>query len=107
MDLDYILCDDADAPEGFDDFSAIIPSPGIPSTHRIYESDLVLSELDFLSKYIPKGFQIHAVTGTDGKSTTSSLLFHFLRDGFPESPVYLGGNFGTPFADILSEILQK
>jgi len=73
-----VLCDETDAPQSFDDFSIIIPSPGLPSSHRVYDSGKVLSELDFLSKYIPKGFQIHAVTGTDGKSTTSWILYNFL-----------------------------
>ncbi len=107
MEIDFVLCDETDAPESFDNFSAVIPSPGIPSSHRLYKSDKVICELDFLSKYIPKWFQIHAVTGTDGKSTTSWLLFHFLQAGFPETPVYLGGNFWTALADVLSEIHQK
>jgi UDP-N-acetylmuramoylalanine-D-glutamate ligase len=77
-DQEYVLCDDSYPPESFDDYSAIIPSPGIPSSHRVYQSDKVISELDFLSRFVPKGFQIHAVTGTDGKSTTSWILYHFL-----------------------------
>ena len=47
------------------------------------------------------------MTGTDGKSTTSWILYHFLRDGFNDASVYLGGNFGTPFADIVSEIMDR
>ncbi len=100
----YLLADDSDAPEDFDAFDIIIPSPGIPSWHKVYQSWKVVSELDFLAPYIPSGFQIHAVTGTDGKSTTSWILYHFLKLWFPESSVYLGGNFGTPIADIIGEI---
>jgi UDP-N-acetylmuramoylalanine-D-glutamate ligase len=73
----------------------------------VYQTDTIISELDFLFPFVPKGFQIHAVTGTDGKSTTSSILYHFLLAGFPDTPVYLGGNFGTPLADVLLEIQQK
>ena len=47
------------------------------------------------------------MTGTDGKSTTSWILFHFLKDGFSSLPVYLGGNFGTPLADILGNIRAR
>jgi len=54
MEIDFVLCDESDAPQSFDNFSLLIPSPGIPSSHRIYESEKVISELDFLSKYIPK-----------------------------------------------------
>lgn len=107
MEIDFVLCDETDAPASFDSFSLVIPSPGIPSSHRVYESNKVISELDFLSKYIPKWFQIHAVTGTDGKSTTCSILYHFLQAGFPDTPVYLGGNFGNAFAEILLEIFEK
>lgn len=107
MEIDFVLCDESDAPESFESFSHLIPSPGIPSSHRIYESDKVISELDFLARYIPKWFQIHAVTGTDGKSTTSWVLFHFLQAGLPETPVYLGGNFWTALADLLLEIDDK
>ncbi len=54
MEIDFVLCDETDAPESFDNFTTVIPSPGIPSSHRVYESDKVICELDFLSKYIPK-----------------------------------------------------
>lgn len=107
IDQLYTICDDTDAPGTFERFDGIIPSPGIPSSHRIFETGLIVSELDFLFSYVPKGFQIHAVTGTDGKSTTSWILYHFLRDGFNDASVYLGGNFGIPFADIVSEIMDK
>ncbi len=106
QEMDYILCDDSDAPQDLSIFSSIIPSPGIPQSHKVYETNKVVSELDFLSKFVPKGFQIHAVTGTDGKSTTSWLLYHFLRAGFTV-PVYLWGNFWKPFAEILLEISEK
>ncbi len=107
INQEYTICDEKDAPKSFEDYTSIVPSPGLSSSHRVYQTDKVVSELDFLSRFIPKGFQIHAVTGTDGKSTTSSILFHFLHAGFPDMPVYLGGNFGTALADILLEIRKK
>jgi len=103
----YTLCDESDAPENFDAYTTIVPSPGIPSSHRVYQSEKTVCELDFLARYIPKWFQIHAVTWTDGKSTTSFVLYHFLKAGFPETPIYLGGNFGNPLADILHDIREK
>lgn len=75
----YILCDESDAPENFDTIDTIIPSPGLPASHRVYQTEKILSELDFLSQFVPKGFQIHAITGTDGKSTTSHILYYFLK----------------------------
>ncbi|MFA6079870.1 MAG: UDP-N-acetylmuramoyl-L-alanine--D-glutamate ligase [Candidatus Gracilibacteria bacterium] len=107
MEYSYTICDDSDAPEDFSSFEKIIPSPGIPSSHKIYETDIIVSELDFLFPHIPTGFQIHAITGTDGKSTTAWILYHFLKSGLPDSPVYLGGNFGTPLADIIGDIKKN
>ncbi len=104
---EYVICDDTDAPGDFSEFKSIIPSPGIPSSHRIYETNKIVSELDFIFSSLPKDFQIHAVTGTDGKSTTSWILYNFLKGGFSDMPVYLGGNFGTPIADVVMDIRQK
>lgn len=104
---EYVICDDTDAPDDLSQFKSIVPSPGIPSSHRIYETDKIVSELDFLFSSIPKEFKIHAVTGTDGKSTTSWILYSFLKGGFGDTPVYLGGNFGTPLADIVMDIRSK
>gem|GEM_PF-5702427 len=38
MGYDYQMADDSDAHENFDIFDIIIPSPGIPSSHRVYQS---------------------------------------------------------------------
>lgn len=54
MQQEYTLCDESDAPENFDVYSSIIPSPGLSSSHRVYQTDKVMSELDFLSRFIPK-----------------------------------------------------
>jgi len=43
------------------------------------------------------------VTGTKGKTTTSSLAAHLLA-GDPSHPVVLGGNIGTPLVDRLGEL---
>ncbi len=104
LEYPYEICDDSDVPNDLDIFEKIIPSPGVPSSNKIYESWRIVSELDFLYPHIPSWFQIHAVTGTDGKSTTSWILYNFLKFGFPDTPVYLWWNFGTPLADIVGEI---
>ncbi len=53
MEYPYTICDDSDAPEDLGVFEKIIPSPGIPSSHKIYETGMILSELDFLYPHIP------------------------------------------------------
>ncbi|MEI6711349.1 MAG: hypothetical protein WCK88_03940 [bacterium] len=53
MNYIYKVVDDTDAPENFNDFDIIIPSPGIPSSHVVYTTGKVVSELDFLYPHIP------------------------------------------------------
>ncbi|MCF0145962.1 MAG: UDP-N-acetylmuramoyl-L-alanine--D-glutamate ligase, partial [Eubacterium sp.] len=45
--------------------------------------------------------QVFAVTGTNGKTTTVSLLGKILQDYFPE--VYVVGNIGIPYTDVALE----
>lgn len=102
--ITYAICDDQDTLQDYDTFDSIIPSPWIPSSHKIYWSGKIVSELDFLFPFIPTWFQIHAITWTDGKSTTSWILYHFLKSWLPEENIYLWGNFWTPLADIVMAI---
>jgi UDP-N-acetylmuramoylalanine--D-glutamate ligase len=108
LGISYEICDDTNPPTSYDDYEAIIPSPGVPSYHAIYEIGKVISELDFACKYLPSGFQTIAVTGTDGKSTTSWILFSILqKEYFGKKSIYLSGNFDIPFSATLTEILKK
>jgi UDP-N-acetylmuramoylalanine--D-glutamate ligase len=108
LDISYEICDDTYPPTSYDDYEAIIPSPGVPPYHAIYETGKVISELDFACQYLPSGFQTIAVTGTDGKSTTSWILFSILqKEYFGKKSVYLSGNFDIPFSATLTEILKK
>ncbi|MBC7390113.1 MAG: UDP-N-acetylmuramoyl-L-alanine--D-glutamate ligase [Opitutaceae bacterium] len=81
------------------DADQIIKSPGIPDKaeimKKIYASGIpVISEIEFGFQYsIGK---IIAVTGSNGKTTTTSLIYHILKEaGFK---VGLGGNIGESFA---------
>ncbi len=68
----------------------------------------MVSELDFAWQYLPAGFTTIAVTGTDGKSTTSSILSSILqKEYFGKKSVYLSGNFDIPFSETVCQILEK
>ncbi len=106
--LTYEICDDSDAPISFEKYEYIIPSPWIPSHHRVHQSGKVLAELDFAYQFLPKDFQIVAITGTDGKSTTSWIMYNILEKEFSvKKPIYLSGNFDIPFSATVQEILKK
>lgn len=78
----------------------IIKSPGIPEKAPLIKAlraagKEVISEIEF--GYWYKGdSKIIAITGSNGKSTTTSLLYHLLREGGLE--VSMVGNIGISFA---------
>ncbi|AJW63982.1 UDP-N-acetylmuramoylalanine--D-glutamate ligase [Elizabethkingia miricola] len=77
----------------------IIKSPGIPKkaeiVGKIHQKGIRLSsELEFAYHFTDA--KIIAVTGSNGKTTTTSLIYHILKnDGYN---VGLGGNIGKSFA---------
>jgi len=108
LGLEYEICDDSSPPDSYDIYDAIIPSPGIPGTHHIYKTWKVLSELDFAYQFLPKNFDVVSITGTDGKSTTSWIVYNILqKEFFGKKSVYLSGNFDIPFSATVLDILKK
>jgi UDP-N-acetylmuramoylalanine--D-glutamate ligase len=72
--------------------------PGHPAARAAVSRGLVLSgELD-LAYSLCRG-EILAITGTNGKSTTTALLGEMLKND--EKKTAVGGNLGTPFLDLL------
>jgi len=83
--------------ESFLSADLILLSPGVPHTlepmRKAREKGVpVLGEIEFASRFI--GQPMAAVTGTNGKTTTTALLGEMLsRSGIP---VFVGGNIGNP-----------
>lgn len=77
----------------------VVKSPGIPKKtdiiYKINQKGIRLSsEIEFASEFT--GAKIIAVTGSNGKTTTTSLIYHILKnDGLN---VGIGGNIGKSFA---------
>ena len=87
----------------FENAELIIVSPGVPLTIAELEKARkkgipITGELDTISELID--IPIVAVTGTNGKTTTTTLIGDMLREsGFN---VFVCGNIGTPIVDYLS-----
>lgn len=82
----------------------IIKSPGIPDTAElIVEANkkgiAIINELEFAARYTKA--KIIAITGTNGKTTTTSLVYHLLKTAGLN--VCVGGNIGTSWARLLTE----
>jgi len=78
----------------------VIPSPGVPRDHRILVAAVergipVVAEIElaFWALSVP----LYAITGTNGKSTTTELLGRMLRASGARA--FVGGNLGTPLVD--------
>jgi len=83
----------------FDRAAVVVPSPGVPPAleciRRAQESGAeVISELEFSFPHCKS--RILAVTGTNGKTTTTELLRHLV--GACGHDVVLAGNNNTPFS---------
>src|ERR1700691_1528749 len=87
-------------------FDALVLGPGVPLTHpaphwivvKAREAGVeIIGDIDLFcrerAKIAPKSLFV-AITGTNGKSTTTALVAHLYRSFGYEAEV--GGNIGTP-----------
>jgi len=94
-----------DYPIDMTGFDIVIKSPGISLNNSSvnFNPESITSQTDlFLAVY---GKQTAGITGTKGKSTTSSLLYHILESG--AKPVLFGGNIGIPVFDLINRITPE
>lgn len=85
-------------------YDLIFKSPGIPTKKFEGRCNLlsITSQTDFfLSVFAP---QTIGITGTKGKSTTTTLIHHILQQSFPNRNIVLAGNMGIPLLDIMPQL---
>lgn len=98
MNIEYIFGDDyLNHLKGFD---YIFRSPGIrydlPEIQNEVKNGCVLtSEMETFIDLCPS--EVIGVTGSDGKTTTTTLIYEILKKGGYNT--YLGGNIGNPLLD--------
>lgn len=83
-------------------YDLIFKSPGINFNNIDYyiDNERITSQTDLFLEFFWQ--QTIGITGTKGKSTTSSLISHILED--TRKNTFLAGNIGTPFFDIIEKI---
>jgi len=85
------------------DYDIIIKSPGVVfHSKNNKELKKLTSQTDLYLEFYRD--QTIGITGTKGKSTTTSLLYHILRTA--KKDVILAGNIGIPVFDVLEEITK-
>ena len=94
--------------ELFDSAELIVVSPGVPLSLPILQrvavaGKILISEVELASWYL-KG-NVIAITGTNGKTTTTTLIGEILRTaGFS---VQVGGNIGTPLISLVESSTKQ
>jgi len=88
--------------QNLNNYDIILKTPGISFTQMNYyiDSEKICSQTALFLQYYGK--QIIGITGTKGKSTTSSLIYHILKSAGKKT--LLAGNIGIPFFDIMEQI---
>lgn len=87
-------------PAALDGITLVVPSPGVPHDHALLAGAVargvpVWSEIELAARFL--ACPVLAITGTNGKSTTTTLLGAMLQAAGQR--VFVGGNLGTPLAD--------
>ncbi|GLI53275.1 UDP-N-acetylmuramoyl-L-alanine--D-glutamate ligase [Thermodesulfovibrio yellowstonii] len=100
-------------PEALENADIVVVSPGVPLStpsivSAVYKGIPVIGEIELswqILNLIKENVKIIGITGANGKSTTSTLTYEFLkRDG---KKVQLAGNIGYPMAEVVLKLLNK
>ncbi len=89
----------AHRPETFAKCDLVVMSPGVPPLAVVAEAEArgvpVVGELELASWYVEA--PVVAITGTNGKSTVTTLVGEILKASGLET--FVGGNLGTPLSE--------
>ena len=102
-----IIISDNPVPLLDESFDYVIKNPGIKLDHPIClkakELDIrVVSEVEVAYQFLKdKNVQIIGITGSNGKTTTTTLIYEFLKEHGAD--VLLGGNIGYPVCSLVEK----
>lgn len=88
------------------DFDLVVKNPGVPfrsaAMQRLAQRGIpVITEIE-LAYQVAKPQHYVAITGTNGKTTTTTLVYEILSRAFP-GKAHLCGNIGIPLCEIVLE----
>lgn len=88
------------------DFDLVIKNPGVsptgPIVKRLNERHIpIITEIE-LAYQVSKPQHYIAITGTNGKTTTTTLVYEILKQAFKDKAL-VGGNIGTPLCELVLE----
>ena len=86
------------------DYDLVIKNPGVPPVSpivaRLNERNIrIITEIE-LAFDVAKPQHYIAITGTNGKTTTTTLMYELLHKAFGDKAL-VGGNIGTPLCELV------
>ena len=91
--------------EKFDSsFDMVIKNPGVMPFHELLiEANKlnipIYNEMEVAFHFLPKNIKIIGVTGSNGKTTTTTIIYELLKK--MNISVVLGGNIGFPLSEVI------
>ena len=90
-------------------FDYLVKNPGVPIDHKYVlkakELDIpVINEVEMAFLSIPKekNVKVIGITGTNGKTTTTTLIYEFIKE--QGLGVHLAGNIGYPLSSFIDKL---
>ena len=89
-------------------FDYLIKNPGVPIDHKyvLQARSLgieVINEVEMAYRLLPNDVSIIGITGTNGKTTTTTLTYEIMKEAYGKR-VHLAGNIGYPLSSILETV---
>lgn len=89
------------------DIDILVKNPGIKDSHKYVVSAKelgipVINEVELAYELMPKDVTIIGVTGSNGKTTTTTLIYEMLKKEY--NNIHLTGNIGFPLISFLDKI---
>ena len=91
-------------------FDFVVKNPGIPYHNCMVEAAMkkgipVYTEIEIAYQLL-EGLII-GITGSNGKTTTTTLASLMLKESFPEREVYVAGNIGIPLSQLAEQSTKE
>lgn len=91
-----------------DSFDYLIKNPGVPIDHKyvLKARELgveVINEAEMAYRLLPEGVKLIGITGTNGKTTTTTLTYEIIKKAYPDK-TFLAGNIGYPLCGFLDKV---
>ena len=88
-------------------YDYLIKNPGVPIHHKYVEKAKeigveVINEVEMAYRLLPKGVTLIGITGTNGKTTTTTLTYEIIKEAGIRC--HLAGNIGYPLCGFLDKL---